>query len=90
MKKLIIIIILLTLVVNCSGQDTLTDKQKETTSVIPKIGITDDSTLTVLKNKIENEYKNDLESFEKLKIKIIKEESYLEILNYLIEERKKK
>lgn len=43
-----------------------------------------------LKTKIETDYKNDLKQFQELQTKMIKEESYLEILNYLIEEEKKK
>ena len=48
-----------------------------------------DTTLVTLKTKIETDYKNDLKQLQELQTKIIKEESYLEILNYLIEERKK-
>ena len=48
-----------------------------------------DTTMISLKNKIEADYKADLKSFQELQTKILKEESYLEILNYLIEERKK-
>lgn len=50
----------------------------------------DDSLLTQLKVKIETDYKNDLKSFEEIRIKIIKEESYLELLNYLLIDEKKK
>ena len=48
-----------------------------------------DTTMQALKSKIEADYKNDLKQLQELQTKIIKEESYLEILNYLIEEKKK-
>lgn len=48
-----------------------------------------DTTMTNLKNKIEADYKADLKALQELQTKILKEESYLEILNYLIEEKKK-
>ena len=48
-----------------------------------------DTTMTNLKSKIEADYKADIKAFQELQTKILKEESYLEILNYLIEERKK-
>lgn len=51
--------------------------------------ITEDSLLVNLKLKIETDYKADIKAFQELQTKIIKEESYLEILNYLIEEKKK-
>lgn len=58
-------------------------------SVILISRITDDSTMIILKQKIETDYQKDIKSFQELQMKIIKEESYLEILNYLIEEKKK-
>lgn len=48
-----------------------------------------DTTMTNLKSKIEADYKADIKAFQELQTKILKEESYLEILNYLIEEKKK-
>ena len=48
-----------------------------------------DTTMQKLKEKIEADYKSDLKQFQELQTKILKEESYLEILNYLIEEKKK-
>lgn len=48
-----------------------------------------DTTMANLKSKIESDYKADLKTYQELQTKILKEESYLEILNYLIEERKK-
>ena len=49
-----------------------------------------DTTMTNLKSKIEADYKNDLKQLQELQTKIIKEESYLELLNYLIEQENKR
>ena len=121
MKKLITIIFLFTISVNCFSQDTLKvytkiinyGKPNEEnykcyiirnigqdidTICIKKLGsgqacrdsnMIQDTLKIALKNKIEADYKNDLKQLQELQTKILKEESYLEILNYLIEERKK-
>ena len=49
-----------------------------------------DTTMQALKSKIEADYKNDLKQLQELQTKIIKEESYLELLNYLIEQENKR
>jgi|GEM_PF-7065182 serine protease inhibitor ecotin len=69
--------------------DTVCVKVEQSLQAQAYRDIDNDSTISILKQKIENDYKSDLKTFQELQTKIIKEEAYLEILNYILEEKNK-
>ena len=86
MKKLITIIIIL-IAVSCNAQDTV-----KTFTKIYNYGkdVKDTTMLINLKKNVTEQYQKDLQALNELNTKILKEQGYLELLEYLINEERKK